>query len=112
MHGVRLVEAARKKFTPEFINRLDAMVVFHALGETGLRQVTEIELRRVQQRVLTSKAVPFVFHLTEAALDQLLVRVRIRDMEPGTCDAPLTGCSSNQCRICWLASNFGPAIAS
>jgi ATP-dependent Clp protease ATP-binding subunit ClpA len=67
------VEAARKKFTPEFINRLDAMVVFHALGETELRQVTEIELRRVQQRVLTSRAVPFVFHLTEAALDQLLV---------------------------------------
>jgi ATP-dependent Clp protease ATP-binding subunit ClpB len=67
------VEAARKKFTPEFINRLDAMVVFNALGETQLRQVIEIELRRVQQRVLNSKAAPFVFHVTEAAIDQLLV---------------------------------------
>jgi ATP-dependent Clp protease ATP-binding subunit ClpB len=67
------VEAARKKFTPEFINRLDAMVVFNALGEAQLRQVIEIELRRVQQRILNSKAVPFVFHVTEAAVEQLLV---------------------------------------
>ena len=67
------VEAARKKFTPEFINRLDAMVVFNALGEAELRQVIEIELRRVQQRVLNSKAAPFVFHVTEAAVDHLLV---------------------------------------
>ena len=67
------VEAARKKFTPEFINRLDAMVVFQALGERQLRQVIEIELRRVQQRVLNSKAAPFIFHVTEAALNQLLV---------------------------------------
>jgi len=66
------VEAARKKFTPEFINRLDAMVVFQALGERQLRQVIEIELRRVQQRVLNSKAAPFIFHVTEAALHQLL----------------------------------------
>jgi hypothetical protein len=67
------VEAARKKFTPEFINRLDAMVVFNALGEAELRHVVEIELRRVQQRVLHSKAAPFVFRVTEAAVDQLLV---------------------------------------
>jgi ATP-dependent Clp protease ATP-binding subunit ClpA len=67
------VQAARKKLTPEFINRLDAMIVFNALGEAELRQITEIELRRVQERIFTSKAAPFVFRLTEAAVDQLLV---------------------------------------
>ena len=67
------VQAARKKFTPEFINRLDAMVVFNALGQAELRQITKIELRRVQERILTSKAAPFVFRLTEAAVEQLLV---------------------------------------
>jgi ATP-dependent Clp protease ATP-binding subunit ClpA len=67
------VEAARRKFVPEFVNRLDAMVVFRALGTPELRQVTEIELRRVQERVLTSKAAAFVFRLTEAAIEQLLV---------------------------------------
>jgi ATP-dependent Clp protease ATP-binding subunit ClpB len=66
------VAAARKKFTPEFINRLDAMVVFNALGEAELRQIAEIELRRVQERILASKAAPFVFRLTAAAVDQLL----------------------------------------
>jgi ATP-dependent Clp protease ATP-binding subunit ClpA len=65
--------AARKKFTPEFVNRLDAMVVFHPLGEAELRQIAEIELRRVQQRILSSGANPFVFQLTEAAVDHVLV---------------------------------------
>jgi ATP-dependent Clp protease ATP-binding subunit ClpB len=65
--------AARKKFTPEFVNRLDAMVVFHALGEAELRQIAEIELRRVQQRIFNSGATPFLFRVTEAALDQVLV---------------------------------------
>jgi len=67
------VAAARNKFTPEFINRLDAMVVFHALGEAELRQIVEIELRRVQERILNSGAAPFAFQLTEAALEQVLV---------------------------------------
>jgi len=66
------VAAARKKFVPEFVNRLDAMVVFNALGAAELRQVAEIELRRVQERVLSSKAAAFVFRLTEEAVDQLL----------------------------------------
>ena len=66
------VAAARSKFTPEFINRLDAMVVFQALGEAELRQIVEIELRRVQQRVSSSGAAPFAFQLTEAAVEQVL----------------------------------------
>src|SRR5690349_11406371 len=65
-------EAARKKFSPEFINRLDAMVVFNALGEPELRQVIEIELRRLQERILNSKGAAFIFRLTEAAAGQLL----------------------------------------
>jgi ATP-dependent Clp protease ATP-binding subunit ClpA len=48
------------------------MVVFNALGEAELRQVAEIELRRVQERILSSKAAAFVFRLTEEAVDQLL----------------------------------------
>lgn len=66
------VAAARNKFTPEFINRLDAMVVFQALGEMELRQIAEIELRRVQERILNSGAAAFAFQLTEAALERVL----------------------------------------
>lgn len=65
-------EAARRKFTPEFINRLDKIVVFRPLGQAELRRILEIELRLVQQRILSSAAHPFVFSLTAAAKDHLL----------------------------------------
>jgi len=43
--------AARKKFTPEFMNRLDRVVVFRLLGARELTRILDIELDRVQQRV-------------------------------------------------------------
>lgn len=67
------VEAARKKFTPEFMNRLDKVVVFRPLGEAELRRILDIELGFVQQRVLMASAErAFVFRLTEQAKDALL----------------------------------------
>jgi ATP-dependent Clp protease ATP-binding subunit ClpA len=41
------VEAARRKFSPEFMNRLDKVVVFHPLKRTDLDEVLEIELGQV-----------------------------------------------------------------
>src|ERR1700755_1715749 len=46
------VEAARRKFSPEFMNRLDRVVVFHPLKRAELEEVLEIELGNVQRRVL------------------------------------------------------------
>src|SRR5260370_29043861 len=46
------VEAARRKFSPEFMNRLDKVVVFHPLQREQLQEVLDIELGQVQQRVL------------------------------------------------------------
>ena len=67
------VEAARKKFTPEFMNRIDKTVVFHPLGEGELRQILNIELNLVQQRVFRgANAAPFVFTVTANAKDFLL----------------------------------------
>ena len=45
------VAAARRKFTPEFINRLDHIVVFRSLGEPELRRIVDIELEIVQERI-------------------------------------------------------------
>ncbi len=67
------IEAARRKFTPEFVNRLDKIVVFRPLGEPELRRVLEIELRMVQLRIFRShSACPFAFRVTPAAKDYLL----------------------------------------
>jgi ATP-dependent Clp protease ATP-binding subunit ClpA len=66
-------EAARRKFTPEFMNRIDKVVVFHPLGECELRRIVDIELGAVQQRVLTSnRNTPFAFTLTDEAKQFLL----------------------------------------
>lgn len=66
------LEAARRKFTPEFINRLDKIVVFKPLGESELRQILDIELRLLQRRIFLSSAQPFLFTLTPAAKDYVL----------------------------------------
>jgi ATP-dependent Clp protease ATP-binding subunit ClpB len=67
------VEAARKKFTPEFMNRIDKTVVFRPLGHVELRKILDIELGILQQRVFNSpNAAPFGFSLTDGAKDYVL----------------------------------------
>jgi ATP-dependent Clp protease ATP-binding subunit ClpB len=59
------VEAARRKFSPEFMNRLDKVVVFRPLEREELDEVLEIELSNVQKRVLDAATRPFLFRITE-----------------------------------------------
>jgi len=66
-------EAARKKFTPEFMNRLDKVVVFQPLGAPEIRRILDIELQQVQQRIFTSSAErSFVFTASAPAKEFLL----------------------------------------
>jgi ATP-dependent Clp protease ATP-binding subunit ClpA len=68
------IEAARRKFTPEFMNRIDKTVVFHSLGARELRQVLQIELHQVQQRIHKAEASPcFLMNVTDSARDYLLI---------------------------------------
>jgi ATP-dependent Clp protease ATP-binding subunit ClpA len=66
------VAAAKKKFSPEFMNRLDKVVVFHPLREEQLEQILEIELGMVQQRVLETGRGQFLFRVTLPARRFLL----------------------------------------
>jgi ATP-dependent Clp protease ATP-binding subunit ClpA len=67
------VEAARRRFTPEFMNRLDKTVVFRPLGQTELRQILDIELHLLQQRIFDSVGPNyFVFRASEPAKAHLL----------------------------------------
>ena len=66
------VEAARRKFSPEFMNRLDKVVVFHPLKSEELDEVLDIELGQVQKRVLDSTARPFLFRITNEGREFLL----------------------------------------
>src|SRR6266852_343378 len=60
------VEAARRKFSPEFMNRLDKVVVFRSLKREQLQEVLDIELGEVQQRVLDTAKGQFLFRVTDA----------------------------------------------
>ena len=66
------LEAARRNFSPEFMNRLDKIVVFHPLNREQLAEVLQIELGQVQQRVLETQKGQFLFRVTNAGREFLL----------------------------------------
>src|ERR1700720_3663220 len=70
--GRTAVEAARRKFSPEFMNRLDKVVAFHPLKRQELDEVLEIELGQVQKRVLDSTKARFLFRITGDGREFLL----------------------------------------
>jgi ATP-dependent Clp protease ATP-binding subunit ClpB len=67
------VEAARRKFTPEFMNRIDKVVVFKTLRPEHLQKILEIELGMVQQRILMAPGTrKFAFYCTQSVKNFLL----------------------------------------
>jgi len=67
------VDAARKRFSPEFMNRLDKVIVFRPLTKTDLLKVLDIELAAVQTRIFqTQSDRPFVLTYTAGAKEFLL----------------------------------------
>jgi ATP-dependent Clp protease ATP-binding subunit ClpA len=67
------MEAAKRKFTPEFMNRLDKIVTFQPLGSDQLKKILDIELNLVQQRIFNAPPErAFVFTLSDHSKDYLL----------------------------------------
>jgi ATP-dependent Clp protease ATP-binding subunit ClpA len=66
------LEAAKRKFSPEFMNRIDKVVVFRSLKEHHLRKILDIELRSVQDRITESAGTKFIFECTDEAKEFLL----------------------------------------
>jgi ATP-dependent Clp protease ATP-binding subunit ClpB len=65
----RVMDALRGHFRPEFLNRVDEIVIFHRLEPEHLRQIAEIQLEKVS-RLLGQRHVTIT--LTEAAADRLI----------------------------------------
>jgi len=67
------VEAAKRRFSPEFMNRIDRVLVFRALVEDDLRKILDIELNHVQQRIMASQGEnTFILDCTQEAKDFLM----------------------------------------
>jgi len=67
------LEAAKHKFTPEFMNRIDRVVVFRTLTHEHLRKVLDLELLSLQNRIIASQGEKmFVINCTQNAKEFLL----------------------------------------
>jgi ATP-dependent Clp protease ATP-binding subunit ClpB len=67
------LDVAKRKFSPEFMNRIDKVVVFRTLNAQNLRQILDIELNEVQNRIMASQSdKQFIFRCTSEAKDFLL----------------------------------------
>jgi ATP-dependent Clp protease ATP-binding subunit ClpB len=65
----RVREVLRQHFRPEFLNRIDEIVVFHALDRSQLRQIVDIQLARLR-RLLKDRQI--TIDLTDMAKDLLV----------------------------------------
>ena len=61
-------EALRQTFKPEFLNRIDDVVVFHALGLSDIEKIVDIQLRDVRERLARDR---IKLELTDAAVQSL-----------------------------------------
>ena len=68
------MNAARKRFSPEFLNRLDEILVFHPLPASQLRQVVDIEIGRLELRLQRATGSEINLRLSDQAVDFLLER--------------------------------------
>jgi ATP-dependent Clp protease ATP-binding subunit ClpB len=64
----RVMEAMRSSFRPEFLNRIDEMIIFHGLRKDQLRQIVKLQIARLADRLRDRK---MAVRLSEAALDFL-----------------------------------------
>ena len=70
-----LTKALNRTFPPEFVNRLDNIVVFHPLNDEALAQILTLELHPLKLRL---EAIGYTLQLTEKTKEELLVLSRDR----------------------------------
>ncbi len=62
----RVLETLRSSFRPEFLNRIDETIIFHALSQTEIRGIVELRLKSLTQRL---KAKSLTLQMEESAID-------------------------------------------
>jgi ATP-dependent Clp protease ATP-binding subunit ClpC len=105
----KLTESLKKVFRPEFINRLDSVIVFRSLNKDDIRQIVSLELEKVTERLIDKEV---KLTATEAALDLLaesgfdvemgarpLRRVIQQKVEDPLSDALLAGTFCEGCTV-------------
>ncbi len=60
-------DAAKRKFSPEFFNRLNNVTVFHSLTEDMVKSILDIEIKQLWERFVLNSKIPFFFHVRKSA---------------------------------------------
>jgi ATP-dependent Clp protease ATP-binding subunit ClpB len=63
-----IMNVVRNHFKPEFINRIDEIVIFHALGEEHIREIVELQVEQLRKRLMERD---LGLELSGAALDHI-----------------------------------------
>jgi ATP-dependent Clp protease ATP-binding subunit ClpA len=66
------IQAASRNFSPEFMNRIDKIVVFHSLNQEHLRQILDLELCALKERIMCSARTKFFFSCSDSVKELLL----------------------------------------
>jgi ATP-dependent Clp protease ATP-binding subunit ClpB len=51
----RVMEAMRSNFRPEFLNRVDELIIFHSLRQEQLRQIVKLQIKRLEERLAIAR---------------------------------------------------------
>ena len=65
---IAVMAEVKNHFRPEFVNRIDEIVVFHALGEANIKAIARIQLKRLEERV---RKLEMEIEFTDAALSEI-----------------------------------------
>ncbi len=97
-HESRVMEALRAHFRPEFLNRVDEIIIFDRLSDEDLAKIVEIQLARLTKRLAAQK---ITLHLT----GRREAPARARRLRPGLWRAPAEACHPAQPPRSTLARN-------
>ncbi|HEY9701441.1 MAG TPA: AAA family ATPase, partial [Allocoleopsis sp.] len=65
----KVTQSLRSHFRPEFLNRIDELIIFHSLRKEELRQITHLQIKRIENLLAEQK---IKLHLTKAAEDYIV----------------------------------------
>ena len=90
----QVMEVVRRSFRPEFLNRLDEIILFNRLGRNEMKQIVDIQLRHLQKLLADRK---IVLEVDEKAKTWLAIPVTTRSTALARSSASFSG----NCKIRW-----------
>ena len=86
----RVMDEVKRIFKPEFLNRIDEIIVFHPLNKDNMKEIVSIMLSVINKRAMQQMGIELD---VDESGKEYLIRAMMRNTEPVRCAAPS--------RVCW-----------